>query len=120
MAEEEHLFGGAHVGVRALCSPEHMVSGRVSVCPCALSGTACPPVLAQARHACGVQQEGTRPGRLWETLSVLDTCEPGRMSRLCGSEPDSQPGTVSVDTLVCPSVCWGLCSRPMKVLSDEL
>lgn len=55
VAEVAHLFGGARVGVRARCSPAHVVSGRVSVCPCALSGTACPPVLAQARHACGVQ-----------------------------------------------------------------
>lgn len=55
VAEVAHLFGGARVGVRARCSPAHAVSGRVSVCPCALSGTACPPVLAQARHACGVQ-----------------------------------------------------------------
>ncbi|KAB0391755.1 hypothetical protein E2I00_005187 [Balaenoptera physalus] len=105
VAEEEHLFGGAHVDVRAPCSPEHVVSGRVSVCPCALSGTACPPVLAQARHACGVQQEGTRPGRLWETLSVLDTCPSQPPARLSLGRTEAPllrspllPGTLTMGT----------------------
>ena len=65
---------------------------------------------------------GRRPSRVMgrgESVSVLRTCECGP-NVVTVWQPDSQPGTVSVGTPVCPSVCWCPRLRPVRVLSDKL
>lgn len=117
MVEEEQLLGSAQVRLLATCSPEHMVSG-VTVCPCALiwGGVltgACPGPL----RLWGIRGGSTCPGRWWESVSILNTCEcsPNVMTVEI-SLTHSQ--AVSVDTCLCPSVCQGLRARPGRLLSE--
>ena len=77
MAEEEHLLGSASC-VLARCPQEdrHMVSGCGSVCPWALTWVVCLLGLAGAHCTRGAEEEeGTCPGRVWESVSTLNLRE---------------------------------------------
>lgn len=75
---EEYLLGSALVCVLDRCSPEHMVSGCDSVCPCALTwggilAGACPCPL----HLWGLRGGRRLPREILEVCHVLNTCECG-------------------------------------------